>query len=194
MFDYSVNGGAFNNMFYITSDGGILASSTIASLANSRVGASSIIYWNTRVIMSSPADSVMLLQNQAQTDFNRLQFGGTSASFPALKRNGTSLVVKLADDSASAPLIASQLTGTNGIATYSVTATNAIAATGITNTSLFNRHAMLTVTAVAFAIKNYEGTIIYNSPAALTATMSVPLQPGGAITAASGLSGTLLPY
>jgi hypothetical protein len=86
------------------------------------------------------------------------------------------------------------LSGTNGLATYSTTATNAIAATGITNTSTFNRHAMLTVTAVAFAIKNYEGTIIYNSPAALTATMSVPLQPGGAITAASGLSGTLLPY
>lgn len=83
---------------------------------------------------------------------------------------------------------------TNGIATYSATATNNIAATGITNTSTFNRHAMLTVTASAFAIKNYEGTIIYNSAAALTTILSIPLQPGGAITGASGLSGTLLSY
>ena len=33
-------------------------------------------------------------------DFNRLQFGGTTSSFPALKRDTTTLQVKLADDSA----------------------------------------------------------------------------------------------
>ncbi len=34
------------------------------------------------------------------TDFNRINFGGDTSSFPALKRSSTSLQVRLADDSA----------------------------------------------------------------------------------------------
>ncbi len=82
---------------------------------------------------------------------------------------------------------------TNGLGSYSVTSTNNIAATGITNTSTWNRTAIVTATAAAIQVKNHEGTIIYNSPT-LTETITIPLQPGGAVTAASGLSGTLLPY
>lgn len=41
----------------------------------------------------------LTLWNLAATDFSRLQFGGTSASFPSIKRNGTGLDVRLADDS-----------------------------------------------------------------------------------------------
>jgi hypothetical protein len=50
-------------------------------------------------IFNSPSDGVMLVTNYAVTDFNRLQFGGTSASFPALKRSTTTLQARLADDS-----------------------------------------------------------------------------------------------
>jgi hypothetical protein len=60
--------------------------------------------------MTSPADGIILLQNAAQTDFTRLQFGGTTSSFPSLKRNATSIEFRLADDSAGAPLIASNVT------------------------------------------------------------------------------------
>jgi uncharacterized phosphosugar-binding protein len=42
-------------------------------------------------------------------DFNRLQFGGTTSSFPALKRDTTTLQVKLADDSAFTAIAASNL-------------------------------------------------------------------------------------
>jgi hypothetical protein len=42
-------------------------------------------------------------------DFNRLQFGGTTTSFPALKRDTTTLQVKLADDSAFTAIAASNL-------------------------------------------------------------------------------------
>jgi hypothetical protein len=41
-----------------------------------------------------------ILRVQSDTsDFNRLQFGGTTSSFPALKRDSTVLQVRLADDS-----------------------------------------------------------------------------------------------
>jgi hypothetical protein len=46
---------------------------------------------------------ILTLYNTAENDFGRLQFGGTTSSFPALKRNSTALETKLADDSAYAP-------------------------------------------------------------------------------------------
>jgi hypothetical protein len=46
------------------------------------------------------------LADNAETSFGRLQFGGTSASFPAIKRSSTALQVRLADDSDFAPMAA----------------------------------------------------------------------------------------
>ncbi len=54
-------------------------------------------------------DGVHTLFNNARTDFGRLQFGGTTNAFPALKRNGSQLIVRLADDSGNASLQASFL-------------------------------------------------------------------------------------
>ena len=59
--------------------------------------------------MTSSAASVILISNQAQNDFNRLQFGGTTSSFPALKRSSASLIVRLADDTANAALESASL-------------------------------------------------------------------------------------
>ena len=56
-----------------------------------------------------PGNGVAQLRNNSDTDFDRLQFGGTSASFPALKRSGAALEIKLADDSAYASLNAGLL-------------------------------------------------------------------------------------
>ena len=47
---------------------------------------------------------VLTLLNAALDGFNRLQFGGTTSSFPALKRSSTVLQSRLADDSDFAPL------------------------------------------------------------------------------------------
>jgi hypothetical protein len=58
---------------------------------------------------------VVCLRQFATSDFNRLQFGGTTSSFPALKRNATALETKLADDSAFAPHAMQYLDVTDGI-------------------------------------------------------------------------------
>jgi hypothetical protein len=52
------------------------------------------------VRLSRRASGVLLLDNNGGSDFGRLQFGGTTSSFPALKRSTTSLQARLADDSA----------------------------------------------------------------------------------------------
>jgi hypothetical protein len=54
--------------------------------------------------MGSPSNGVISLLNNVGSDFNRLQFGGTTASFPALKRSTTTLQSRLADDSEFAPI------------------------------------------------------------------------------------------
>lgn len=66
--------------------------------------------FNSRSRIASPADSVLTLTNNAATDFDRLQFGGTTSSFPALKRSSTTLQVRLADDSAFAAFECAGLT------------------------------------------------------------------------------------
>lgn len=54
-------------------------------------------------VLNTTADGVVKITNNATTDFNRLMFGGITSSFPSLKRNGTGLECRLADDSAYAP-------------------------------------------------------------------------------------------
>lgn len=58
--------------------------------------------------LMSPSDGVIRLGNGADTDFARLQFGGTTSSFPALKRNGATIQARLADDSGYAAFLASE--------------------------------------------------------------------------------------
>jgi len=73
-------------------------------IIGSSVGSTGAIGFSGRSYIKSVSDGLFTLSNTAETDFNRLQFGGTSASFPALKRSTTTLQARLADDSAFAPI------------------------------------------------------------------------------------------
>jgi hypothetical protein len=67
-------------------------------------GATSYLNLATRSRIYSPSDGILQLVNNATTGFTGLQFGGATSSFPYLKVNGAALNVRLADDSADAPL------------------------------------------------------------------------------------------
>jgi len=59
---------------------------------------------DTRVLIGGSlirnnSTGVLTLMNSGETDFGRLQLGGTTSSFPAIKRNGTAIDFRLADDS-----------------------------------------------------------------------------------------------
>jgi hypothetical protein len=49
--------------------------------------------------IDSASDGVVRITDNATTSFNRLQLGGTTSSFPAIKRNGAAIDFRLADDS-----------------------------------------------------------------------------------------------
>ena len=59
--------------------------------------------------LASSSAGVVKIANVAENDFNRLQLGGTTSAFPAIKRNGTGIDIRLADDSGPAPLTAGSI-------------------------------------------------------------------------------------
>ena len=96
--------------------------------------------WTGKSAMSSGTDGVITMTNAAVSDFSRLQLGGTSSGFPSLKRSGTTVAFRTADDSADTPITASNLTlsGTiSGIQRLTVsggmTTTNDVTIGGATN-------------------------------------------------------------
>jgi hypothetical protein len=75
-----------------------------ASFTNSLTAQAVFYFGPSFNTLASSSAGVVKIANVSESDFNRLQFGGTSASFPALKRSTTTLQARLADDSAFAPI------------------------------------------------------------------------------------------
>jgi hypothetical protein len=65
--------------------------------------------FNCTNMFSSGSLAPIRLLDGTGNDFSRLQLGGTTSSFPAIKRNGTGIDIRLADDSAYTRLIAGSL-------------------------------------------------------------------------------------
>lgn len=66
---------------------------------------------NSKYSHNSSTKALVLLFGGSQL----LNFGGSTSSFPALKRNGTAINIRLADDSADAPLTASNITASGTV-------------------------------------------------------------------------------
>lgn len=62
------------------------------------------VLWTNRCRMSSPSDGVILFLNSGSADFTRLNFGGTTSSFPALGRSTIFTSILLADGTAGGGL------------------------------------------------------------------------------------------
>jgi hypothetical protein len=88
------------------------AGTTAATLSlNANLSASAGIFSFLSTQNWSAASSNLKLTDSTGSAFGgRLQFGGTTSSFPSLARTGTALNVMLADGSAAAPLTAATLT------------------------------------------------------------------------------------
>lgn len=66
-------------------------------------------YWVGRSYIYSPSDGNITFYNNAGTSFSLLQFGGTTSSFPALKRNADGLDLVRADDTTSSQQLRAQI-------------------------------------------------------------------------------------
>jgi len=90
----------------VTSGGALTASTVSASWVQAQ------IYVGTSGLstLKSPSSGVITALNSAETDFARLQLGGTTSSFPSIKRSGATLAFRLADDSADCTITAGKAT------------------------------------------------------------------------------------
>jgi hypothetical protein len=77
------------------------------SLVTPAITSSDYIFGNGSRIRDTSGNGIILFIDNSGTTFSRLQLGGTTSSFPALKRNVTAINFRLADDSADAPITAS---------------------------------------------------------------------------------------
>lgn len=91
----------------------VVASRFIASTGTAST--SGYAFGSSTGFIQSTANGVFVLTNAAGTDFSRLQFGGTTSSFPALKRSGTGILVRTADDSSPAWFVGSWLQASDSI-------------------------------------------------------------------------------
>lgn len=91
LFNYQVGG---TSEFIGSSAGTLTANGNLIAAAGGN------LQLNGRSIITSASDGVTELSNNANTDFTRLQFGGTSTAFPALLRTGNALALNLADGTA----------------------------------------------------------------------------------------------
>lgn len=73
-------------------------------ICNYRINGNYAFKWSSKSQIFSPLNGNIKLSNSTDNDFGLLQFGGTTSSYPALKRNGTGIDFRLADDSAYAPI------------------------------------------------------------------------------------------
>lgn len=78
-------------------------SQVLTSAGSGSIGVQSVWY------MEGNTSGIACIKDWAGTSFNRLQLGGTTASFPAIKRNGAALDFRLADDSAACNINSSGL-------------------------------------------------------------------------------------
>jgi hypothetical protein len=98
-----------------------LASHLTAESGFIRIASAQAFQWLNRSKIYSLADGNVGLYNAGESSFNLLQFGGTTTSFPALKRSSTVLQARLANDSDFCPLQGQLRTHANAV-TETITA------------------------------------------------------------------------
>jgi len=105
---YNATPGSGTLLGYVASGGDARFVNLSTSAGDITVSSGSQFVASGSTKLYSPSNGVWVMWNAAQNDFSRLQFGGSSASYPALKRSTTILQARLADDSADTQLQASR--------------------------------------------------------------------------------------
>lgn len=91
------------------------ASLDTSGMRNLTLTSAGSVAWGSRGSITASADGVFGLLNAAGTSFGRLTFGGTTSSFPAIKRSNANLEARLADDSDYAQLLTKYTYASGGV-------------------------------------------------------------------------------
>ena len=138
-------------------------SSPTFSGANITVPAATFLGWTGSTVMRPSANGYLVLSNNAVTDFSAIQLGGTTSSFPAIRRNGAGIDFLVANLSAYAAITSSTIT-TNG-AINSTYGGQVLGGTGATTGSLYTRFTNTTGDIVTGLETSAGGTLFVGTSA-----------------------------
>jgi len=91
---------ALNGMGHNLMDLQVGGASAFRVSRNGQITIGSLITFVNGTFISTSFNGIIRISNDSGVDFNRLQLGGTTNAFPAIKRNGAAIDFRLADDSA----------------------------------------------------------------------------------------------
>lgn len=98
LMDLQAGSGGTTSEFSVGITGNVIANGNFT--ADGRIKSNSDLSVTNKFVIASAVDGNIRLTNNTTNDFGLLQLGGTSSSFPALKRNGVTVQHRLADDTA----------------------------------------------------------------------------------------------
>ncbi len=188
---YTFTNDATSGLFLVSAGIPALSSLGVKSLwadsANFAVQVPSgfFIGWEAKSQLWCNTDGKVVLTNNAHTGFTALQFGSTTNAYPSLKRSGTTLAFRLADDSGDSPMTASTGAFSGAVSMTALTATTgtfsgAVSMTALTaTTGTFS--GAVSMTALTATTGTFSGAV---SMTALTATT------GGFSGIITGIAGT----
>lgn len=130
------------------------------------LSAGTVAFGGTKSKITSTVDGTLLLSNNAVTDLSLIQLGGTTSSFPAIKRSTTNAQIRLADDSGYTGLVAGAI--------------------GIGSGSPASGAILFTPTVFASLGTPTNGTILYCSDCTVTTAATCPATQASCVCAASG--------
>ena len=110
--------------FTVDANGAIVSQSGITLSGGVVVGASQSLNFTGRGFIFCPSDGVIKLSDGSNASLNRLQLGGTTSSFPAIKRNSAAIDFRLADDSGYANITSAAAAATTVTASSDVEVTD----------------------------------------------------------------------
>lgn len=84
-------------------------------VGNITLPATGSIIYGTGSKATGVSDGIVVYTNNAGTDFTRISLGGTTAAFPSIRRNGTTVNFELADNSGFTGIAVSSINSTNGL-------------------------------------------------------------------------------
>jgi hypothetical protein len=108
---------ALNGMGHNLLDLQVGAASRFRVSNNGQITIGSLITFGNGTIITTSFNGILRMSNDSGVDFNRLQLGGTTNAFPAIKRNGAAIDFRLADDSGFCGISASTISST-GISSF----------------------------------------------------------------------------
>jgi hypothetical protein len=101
----------------VTSNGTFVSLNSYTNFIGNRFQISTGAVAN-RTLLVAVGEGIMRISDSSEANFNRLQFGGTTNAFPAIKRNGAQIDFRLADDSGYCNITAGNVTMIPTTGTY----------------------------------------------------------------------------